>query len=450
MANLAFTPYDIFTMLLESQYWSKDQMLAYQHSQLGQFVSHARSSVPFYKDRMNCLFRTDGMIDWSRWHEVPVLTRKDVADNFWPLQSNAVPESHGSMNMNSTSGSTGIPLKVRSTFLWHTIHSATDWRAHTWWGLDCSRNLISVGEAKPRKKHEIDAPWGPALEPPQKNGIWYFEDALKPLSERISERHHAAAPYLYGQCSTVYSDALAAQWLGVTAEVAGVICSGESAEPEFRQAIRKTMKAEMHMLYSSKESGRMAYTCGARNHYHINAENVLVEILDKDNNPCKLGVEGRVVVTPFMNSAMPLIRYDQGDIAAFGPPCDCGRQLPVLEAPKGRTIHFFSDNNGNLFSPKVGDSYRLKLGAEFWQFVQTAKNEVTIRYKPEGAFDEERQSAFTEIVTKLFPRKFDFRYELIDTLPLTAAGKFIKFINRTQDRRPDVDPWNSNQSEGNL
>jgi hypothetical protein len=63
---------------------------------------------------------------------------------------------------------------------------------------------------------------------------------------------------------------------------------------------------------------------------HVCAESFFVELLDEAGEPAPQGELGRVVLTSLHNFAMPLIRYDIGDLAAFGPACSCGRGLPAL------------------------------------------------------------------------------------------------------------------------
>ena len=80
-------------------------------------------------------------------------------------------------------------------------------------------------------------------------------------------------------------------------------------------------------MYSSQEVGYIALQCPENESYHIQAENVLVEILDDDGLPCEPGEVGRVVVTALHNLATPLLRYDIGDYAEVGSPCSCGRRV---------------------------------------------------------------------------------------------------------------------------
>ena len=49
--------------------------------------------------------------------------------------------------------------------------------------------------------------------------------------------------------------------------------------------------------YSSMELGLIATQCPQHRHYHVQAENVFVEILDDSGRPCRPGETGQVVVT---------------------------------------------------------------------------------------------------------------------------------------------------------
>src|SRR3546814_9801972 len=62
-------------------------------------------------------------------------------------------------------------------------------------------------------------------------------------------------------------------------------------------------------LYSTQEAGYLALQCPEHEHYHVQSEAVLLEVLDEEDRPCRPGEVGRVVVTPLTNFAMPMIRY---------------------------------------------------------------------------------------------------------------------------------------------
>lgn len=102
-------------MLMESQFWPPDQMLAYQRKQLTQLLHHARTQVPFYKTRLNPVFSRSGGIDWDRWHEIPIVTRADLRDNYDAMLANTLPPGHGPTKTFRSSGTSGVPIATEAT-----------------------------------------------------------------------------------------------------------------------------------------------------------------------------------------------------------------------------------------------------------------------------------------------------------------------------------------------
>lgn len=85
----------IFEMLMESHFWPPETMLAFQRTQLTQLLFHARENVPFYKTRLDPLFRKNGDIDRGRWHEIPIVTHADLRDGRSELPATELPPGHG-------------------------------------------------------------------------------------------------------------------------------------------------------------------------------------------------------------------------------------------------------------------------------------------------------------------------------------------------------------------
>jgi phenylacetate-CoA ligase len=108
-------------------------------------------------------------------------------------------------------------------------------------------------------------------------------------------------------------------------------------------------------IYSSEEIGVIAFQC-EEGRYHVQAENLLLEILDADGEPLPPGQIGRVVITTLHNLAMPLIRYELGDYAALGGACPCGRSLPVLDRIVGRRRNMIRLPDGTEHWPSFPES----------------------------------------------------------------------------------------------
>ena len=99
--------------LEETQYLAPERMEAYQRRLLDRLLRHARSQTAFYADRLAPLFRPDDSIDWDRWTDIPILTRKEAQANADALFARTVPPAAGETVTAFTSGSTGRALPPR-------------------------------------------------------------------------------------------------------------------------------------------------------------------------------------------------------------------------------------------------------------------------------------------------------------------------------------------------
>jgi hypothetical protein len=87
-------------------------------------------------------------------------------------------------------------------------------------------------------------------------------------------------------------------------------------------------------VYSAAEfAAPLAFRFPGCEFLHVNSDAVHIEILDVTTDmPVAAGVPGRVIVSDLLNTAMPLLRYDLGDVAVNvgGGPCSCGRVTPRI------------------------------------------------------------------------------------------------------------------------
>ena len=69
---------------------------------------------------------------------------------------------------------------------------------------------------------------------------------------------------------------------------------------------------------------------------HISAEDVVVEIVDKNGAIAPQGESGEIVVTHLATQDFPFVRYRTGDIGVLDHGyCGCGRRLPMLKNIEG-------------------------------------------------------------------------------------------------------------------
>ena len=423
----------VYEFLMESQFWPEAQMKAYQQGQLSQLLRHAKANVPFYSERLNRIFKSDGSIDWARWGELPILKREDVAQHFDAMQASVLPAGHGPTAVVSTSGSTGLPIRIRNPYIMQAVGLANDWRAHRWWNVDWSAAMVDWFGDLP-DGWQADAArdrgiWGSHSDPSAAAGKSYVFDQNAPIQQRLDHLRAVNAKYLYAQANHPYAAALEMSKGSLFHKLDAVMTLGMKNEPEYHEAVATSFGAKMRGRYSSTEAGRIGYTCETGGHYHVCSETVVIEILDDHDQPCGLGQTGRIIVTPFLATPQPFIRYEQGDLGAWGEPCICGKRLPVIKEVSGRIEHLFKRADGTKFGPAVFDSLRPTLGAEFWQFVQIGINEIEVRYKPTHQRDLTKEQFFIHLLRKELKQDYVIKFSIVDKLPLTPAGKFIKYLN---------------------
>lgn len=422
-----------YEMLLQSQHWPVERMRDYQREQLGQLLRHARRETAFYATRLDAVFRADGEIDWSRWNELPVVTRQDLQLRRDEMQARTRPPGHGSTFTAQSSGSTGRPIVTTQNALSALAASSATARSYGWHGIDVERTHVCIhGEdpdVGPWPDGLLHEPWGPPVLRVGAPGRQYDLN-LATTPEQAVEfivRHRPA--YIGGLVTRVAVVAHEALRQGARIVADAVLPFGEAVLAHHRQLFAEAFGgARTIPLYSSQETYRIAHACPEHDHYHVNAELMLVEILDEDGRPLPEGAPGRVVITPFYNTAQPLVRYQIGDIASLGgTDCSCGCKLPILSTIKGRIAHMFRLPDGRRILPNISDGDVLALGAEIWQLAQVGPAELEFRYVPGRNAGDEALFA-SQVRRQLHP---DFSIRFVQLAPEFFRGrrKYIPYAS---------------------
>lgn len=417
-----------YDMVMESQYWTPSQLEAYQRTQLEQLLRHARVNVPFYERRLDAVFRADGSVDWSRWRQLPTVKRSDLVEHRKAMQARHAPPGHGRTGVLSTSGSTGLPISITVNMLTSIANNAFRWRLHGWQRLDWSKVLLSrLGRPSDMKvpEGERDGHWGPPWAP-DRGSYWRISREIGTAS-MLDFYRQVGASYLNAGPNMAHVNALDAERLGLGVHIEAVMAQGNVVRLADREAVSRVFGARMIEHYSSKEGGHMAHPC-PEGTLHVNGEGCLVEVLGEAGEACREGETGRVVITPFVLTAQPLIRYEQGDWATVGGPCRCGRHAMTLRQIVGRNLAIFRHPDGRSSASRLPDATTGLLNALYWQLAQTGPLDYELRYVPrEGTHPDE-----TEVRRLFLARYFDdasLRFVRLDRIALSAGGKLVEYIN---------------------
>ena len=384
----------------------------------------AAGRIPFYRERFGAAAARPG--DLAR---LPIVSRREI-----PALADSVRSLHPAaaqlVDSSRTSGSTGMPV----SFLYDAGHQASRFaararylRANGWSPLRRNCWIVSTGMRSP------DAVF-------TRRGRWFgahFVSHLTPLEEQAGWLRQLDPVCLYAYPVNLDGLSRMFQAEGWRLPSLRKIFSGsEVLEPSLRDRLRRVFGVEVADNYGSTEAF-LAWQCPAGS-YHVNAEHVLLEIVDEAGRPLPPGRMGRVLVTTLHNRLMPLIRYEIGDyaVAARGS-CSCGRTLPLLGAVAGREINLFIDGDGKkvvpwaLFQP---------LSAREWvkqyQVIQRRSGEFAVRFVGERDMNAEDEAEIRRHFETVLRSAAAVEFERLEHIARAPSGKFMMALNENASSAP--------------
>ena len=184
--------------------------------------------------------------------------------------------------------------------------------------------------------------------------------------------------------------------------------------------------------YANEENGLMGQSVpdGPGNVFRLNRANCRIELLDLDSDePVSMGQPGRVVVTDMTNRAMPMIRYDIGDVAV------CLEALPdgepsVIRLLDCRRNDMIYDTSGNpasmVFPPQVIALPSLRQ----LQFIQEDVKEYVLNLNLASDSQNVDCGKVAQYIKDLLGQDATVHVNILDEMPQTSARKHKLCIQR--------------------
>ena len=384
---------------------------------IDKLLIHATNSTPYYSSYKN----------FNSIQDFPVIKKVIIQQNFDKFQSTEYKDKDNFKV--STSGSTGVPfflyqdknkrrrnhsdviyfLKESGFKIGNRLYELEVWRGHNekdrlkaW-----LQNTIQFDISKLTDKR-----------------IESFIELLKNDKQSKKTMLGFASSYeiiaQYMERNNIFLDNL-----GLTSAVA----NSEYLNPYTKTTLGKHLNTQILSRYSSEEIGIIAQqTLNSPNSFVINHASYVVEVLQFDNNESvKPGEFGRIVVTDLFNFAMPIIRYDTGDIAKLGINDEGVIQLDEIE---GRKMDVIYDSDGNLISSFVVYTkfYKYYHLLKQYQFIQQSEKDYEVKLNLQGntfAFEDD----LIAIIKSDFGEDSNVTITYVDEIPPLSSGKRRKVVN---------------------
>lgn len=396
---------------------SSKESLQLRRTNLAQLIAHASKTTPYYRE----------FNEQSTLEEFPVIKKTTIQKNFDLFQSSLFKDKDNYEV--ATSGSTGVPF-----FLFQDQGKRLRNRADVIFFLNQAGYKVGnrLYELEVWRNHNLRSKWRNRLQ----NSVQF--DISRLTEARILEFLHLLKTdkqkdkILLGFASAFEQ---MAQYLDKNKiylnnlDIKAVIANSEYLNPYTKATLGRHLNTKVLSRYSSEEIGIIAQqTLASANHFVLNQASYIVELLNFDNDkPVEPGEFGRIVVTDLFNYAMPIIRYDTGDIAKKGVNNDGTMQLDAIE---GRKMDLIYDTNGNIVSSfvvytKFHKYYQL---LKQYQFIQQGALEYEVKLNIQGK-DFEFETELIEDIKSDFGQNAAVTITYVDEIPALASGKRRKVVN---------------------
>ena len=406
--------------LIESERWDAARIRAFQDEKTRWIVKHAYETVPFYRRWYDMHGVHPDMINGiDDLHNLPILTKQIVREH----QAELVSKQYGAARLRCalTSGTTGTPLKIRTTAEGQAFQWAVWWRHRRRFGLTIDDPFLMFGARVP-----IDAEQS---KPP----FWredYFGHRTYLSTHHLTPKHIPAIiqflnkrsyKFYAGYPSAIYvlCQYLLEHDIQLESKPNIITCGSDALIPAFEKTIRKALGVPVTEQYGMAEFAGNYSKC-EHGRFHLDFECCHAELLPVEDTQ-----RHELIFTGWGNPAMPFIRYAVGDHAMLGDSsiCTCGRHSPWIVAIDGRTEDFIRTPDGRKI---IGLNQVLEYceGAREIQIYQDKLHEVEIRVVTGPGYSENSENNVLREMRTRVGNKLKIKFVFVDEIPRTVSGKF--------------------------
>lgn len=419
----------------KSQYLSSDAIKEMQLRKLKLLITRAYENCSYYTMVMNEL----GLVpeDIKSLDDVanfPSLSKENIQDNLDAMMAKDVLPDGFIKDM--TGGSTGKPLIFYYDKARLASRQAATIRHYRWSGWDIGEKTAIVWAAVRDLRHGRQGSWKRSLRNKFLNRQLVLdassirEDNFREFTSQI--RNFRPSIYRgYAKSMVLFAQYVMANNISDLNPKA-IITSAEVLDDEERLLIESAFHCKVFNLYGCREVAVIASECKMHEGLHVNAENLLVEVVN-EKGPAHQGETGEILITDLENLAMPLIRYKIGDVGSLSAKaCSCGRGLPVVERLEGRVTDFLETVDGVKISGVAISTYVITniKGIQQVQVIQEHLDSVIINIVRNQYFEPGTEKLLIEKFRNFIgTTNMSVAANYVDDIPKTASGKYRFLIS---------------------
>jgi phenylacetate-CoA ligase len=407
-----------------------------QWTQLCAIAKHAFDTTTFWARRFSELGVTSGKLQSAAdLVRLPILTKQDL--RAFAKEMISTEYLRHTLHHKTTSGSTGVSVEVWVDDPAQQFKRACTLRSDEWTGWRLGERIAAVWGNPVYLKRG----WRGRLRNALLDRLTYL-DTLKMdepiMAEFLAGLRRRPPSLLFGHAHSLY---LFAQFVqsrgGAIFAPKAIIATAMVLHDWERRTIEGVFECPVTNRYGCEEVSLIACQCERHQGLHVNADGIYVEVLRADGTPAEPGEVGMVVVTDLVNRAMPIIRYQVGDMATWAASsCPCGRGLPVLERIEGRIADYVTTSQGELISGiSLTENFAVLVpGIAQLQIVQEDVDRFVFRIVKGADFGPASLERIRSLVTERFGDGVQHECEFVDRISQEPSGKYRFCISKVANR----------------
>jgi phenylacetate-CoA ligase len=409
-----------------------NQIVAFSAKEHQDFIEKKRQEIVDFHLKNNRYYQNFvGKSSFENWTDIPIMTKKDFQK---PL-AERISEGYSisSIYVNKTSGSSGDPFIFAKDKYSHALTWASNIYRFGWYDIDFNTSLQArfygipldlIGNKKERIKDFLSHRY--------RFTIFDLSDVI--LDSMLKKFVKKKFDYINGYTSSIV---LFAKYLQSKNIVLKDVCptlkvcmvTSEMLFDTDKILLEKQLGVPIVNEYGASELDLIAFE-NPNGAWQINAETLLVEILDANNNAVPNGQEGRIVITSLYNKAHPFIRYDIGDIGMLDEKSTL--QKPILKKLIGRTNDIAVLPSGKK-SPGLTFYYVTKSiieddgNVKEFVIIQTKIDSFEIKYVSDTELNTAQIRKIQNAIALYLEPNLHFTFTRKKALERTTRGKLKQF-----------------------
>lgn len=400
--------------------WSREQLIAYRHERLHDFMAHCFATVPYYRQlAQEHGLKANDFLTLTDLPKLPILTKEMVQAHYQAFLSEAIPA--GQRVMIHTSGTTGGGFRFATTLtaiqeqwaVWFRYRHLHGLQQGVWCGYFGGRSVVPLTQTRP-PFWRLNRPGKQIL-----FSAYHLSPERVPLY--LAQLNEQQPAWLHGYPSilALLANIMQEKGLRLNYRPRWITIGAENLLPQQVSIIEAVFGLKPIQHYGMAEAVANFSQFPDGNLY-VDEDFAAVEFI-----PNPAGTSYKVIGTNFTNPATPLVRYDVGDMVTLPtePQTAPGRQVLAVDGRQedyvilsngailGRMDHIFKD----MMAIREAQIYQSKPGIII---VRIVKNES---YRPE---DEQ------QLLAEFYKRVGDYaqvQVEYVPTIQRTATGK-LRFV----------------------